>query len=642
MNGKAELKEELINYILMKKYGKKPEDPPVYSNALGRMPKDVFPAGIVDILDSYSISPSREEGVGFLVSLNSLVNRIDSGELKDIIFGMININQVLNRLMKDKKEMEKFPEVCRMYSEQFKANKCLLKDFNTSFNKEQGNLEIDEPSGNVVTRFPPEPNGRLHIGHARAALLNWYFASKGKGKLLVRFDDTNPEKEEERFEKGILEDLKLLGIEEYTLSHTSDYFEKIIDLAFFLIDEGKAYTDNTPQEVMRDERGKGIESRCRNTSAEESRRTFEEMINGKASGYCLRAKIDMSNCNKAMRDPVIFRTNGSPHHRTGDKYKVYPTYDFACPVVDSLEGVTLSLRTNEYRDRNQQYYWFIDNLQLSNRPKIHDFSRLNFENTVLSKRKLKYYVDNGFVSGWDDPRLATVAGIKRLGMSMEVLREYILMQGVSQKTCTISWDKVWAMNKKKIDPVAARYFCVQQRNVVEVSIENMSEYMMEVPKHKKNGNLGVKEVLYSNLMLLSQEDGKVLQDDEEFTLMNWGNAIVKKKTVVDGIVTKMSIVLNLEGDFKQTKNKISWVSKRGSVIVELTEYGNLMNDEDTDDLDMKFNKDSIKKEYCYAESAVVNIKEGDVIQFERNGFYYCDRFLVFNLLPFTKQKRTAN
>lgn len=642
MNGNPELKEELINYILMKKYGKEPSDPPVYSNVLGGMPKEVFPPGMVDILDSYSISPSREEGVGFLVSLNSFVNKIDSGELKDIIFGMININQVLNKLMKDKKEMEKFPEVCRMYSEQFKANKCLLKDFNTIFNKEQGNLEIDGPSGSVVTRFPPEPNGRLHIGHARAALLNWYFANKGRGRLLVRFDDTNPEKEEEEFERGILEDLNLLGIEEYTLSHTSDYFEKIIDLAFFLIDEGKAYADNTPQEVMRDERGKGIESGCRNTSVEESRRIFGEMINGKASGYCLRAKIDMFNCNKAMRDPVIFRMSGSPHHRTGDKYKVYPTYDFACPIVDSLEGVTLSLRTNEYRDRNQQYYWFIENLRLSNRPKIHDFSRLNFENTVLSKRKLKYYVDNGFVSGWDDPRLATVAGIKRLGMSMEVLREYILMQGVSQKTCTISWDKVWAMNKKKIDPVAARYFCVQQRNAVEVSIENMSEYMMEVPKHKKNGNLGVKEVLYSDLVLLSQEDGKVLQDNEEFTLMNWGNAIVKKKTVADGIVKKMDIVLNLEGDFKQTKNKISWVSKRGSVIVELAEYGNLMNDEDTEDLDVKFNKDSVKKEYWYAESAAVNIKEGEVIQFERNGFYYCDGFLVFNLLPFTKQKRTAN
>ncbi|AFM97868.1 tRNA synthetase class I [Encephalitozoon hellem ATCC 50504] len=642
MDGKPELKEELVNYILMKKYGREPADPPVYYNALEKVPKEAFPPGVAGALESYSIGFGREEGIDFLVSLNSLVDKIDSDELKDIIFGMININQVLTKLMKDKKEMEKFPDVCKMYFEQFKANKCLLKDFNAGRNKEQGNLDIDGPSGDVVTRFPPEPNGRLHIGHARAALLNWYFASKGKGKLLVRFDDTNPEKEEEKFERGILEDLNLLGIREYTLSHTSDYFEKIIDLAFFLIDEGKAYTDNTPQEVMRDERGKGIESKCRSTSAEESRRIFKEMIAGKASGYCLRAKIDMSNCNKAMRDPVIFRMNVSPHHRTGDKYKVYPTYDFACPIVDSLEGVTLSLRTNEYRDRNQQYYWFIDNLHLSNRPKIHDFSRLNFENTVLSKRKLKYYVDNGFVSGWSDPRLATVAGIKRLGMSMEVLREYILMQGVSQKTCTISWDKVWAMNKKKMDPVAPRYFCVQQRDVVEVYIQGVSEYVMEVPKHRKNGNLGVKEVFYSNLILLSQEDGKILEESEEFTLMNWGNAIVKKKTVVNGMVTRMEVVLNPEGDFKQTKNKISWVSKRGSVIVELAEYGNLMNDEDTEDLSMKFNKDSVRREYWYAESAVANIKEGEVIQFERNGFYYCDGFLVFNLLPFTKQKRTSN
>ncbi|ADM11114.1 glutamyl tRNA synthetase [Encephalitozoon intestinalis ATCC 50506] len=642
MNRKGEFKEELINYILLKKYGTKPEDPPVYSNALGKISKEIFPAGLMDVLDSYTINPNREEGVNFLLSLNSFISCIDSDELRDILFGMININSTLTKLIKDKKEMEKFPNVCEMYSEQFKANKNLLKEFNTSFKKEQGNLEIDGPSENVITRFPPEPNGRLHIGHARAALLNWYFSSKGNGRLLVRFDDTNPEKEEERFEKGILKDLDLLGIREYTLSHTSDYFEKIIDLAFFLIDEGKAYADNTPQEEMRDERGKGIESKCRNMSTEESKRIFEEMISGEASGYCLRAKIDMSNCNKAMRDPVIFRMNKSPHHRTGDKYKVYPTYDFSCPIVDSLEGVTLSLRANEYRDRNPQYYWFIENLQLSNRPKIHDFSRLNFENTVLSKRKLKYYVDNGFVSGWDDPRLATVAGIRRLGMNMEVLREYILMQGVSQKTCTISWDKVWAMNKKRVDPVAPRYFCVQQRNVVEVSVKNTSEYMMSVPRHKKNGDIGTKEVFYSSLILLSQEDGQILQENEEFTLMNWGNAIVRSKSVQDGIVTKMEIILNPEGDFKQTKNKISWVSKRGSVVVELIEYGSLMTDGDDEDLAARFNTDSIQKEYWYAESAVVDIKEGDVIQFERNGFYYCDGFLVFNLLPFTKQKRTAN
>ncbi|CAD25150.1 GLUTAMYL tRNA SYNTHETASE [Encephalitozoon cuniculi GB-M1] len=642
MDGKSEFKEELINYILLKKYGKGAQDPPVYSNALKKAPQEMFPPGLVDALDSYSINLSRSEGVEFLVLLNSLVNDIRSEEVKDIIFGMINTNQMLTKLMKDKKEVERFPDTCKMYSEQFKANKPLLKEFNAGSRKEQGNLEIGEPSENVVTRFPPEPNGRLHIGHARAALLNWYFASKGNGRLLVRFDDTNPEKEEERFERGILSDLSLLGINEYTLSHTSDYFDKIIDLGVFLIGEGKAYADNTPQEVMRDERGRGVESRCRSMDVEESKRIFKEMARGNASGYCLRAKIDMSSSNKAMRDPVIFRVNESPHHRTGDKYKVYPTYDFACPIVDSLEGITLSLRANEYRDRNQQYYWFIDNLRLRNRPKIHDFSRLNFENTVLSKRKLKYYVDNGFVSGWDDPRLATIAGIKRLGMNMEALREYILMQGVSQKTCTISWDKVWAINRKKIDPVSARYFCVQQRDAVEVSIDNTSEYTMDVPKHKKNGDLGTKEVFYSSQILLSQEDGRVLQDNEEFTLMNWGNAIVKSKTVENGTVTKMEVSLNPDGDFKLTKNKMSWVSKRGSVTVELAEYGNLMNDEDTEDLALRFNRNSVKKEYWYAESAIINVREGEVIQFERNGFYYCDGFLVFNLLPFTKQKRTGN
>lgn len=642
MDEKSESREELINFILRRKYGRAAQDPPVHSGALRAMPGEAFPAGLVDVLDSYSVGMSREEGIAFLMSLDPLVGSIGNDELRDVMFGMINTHPVLAKLVKDKKEMERFAEVCRMYSEQCKANTCLLKEFNAKNRKEQGNLEINAPSERVVTRFPPEPSGRLHIGHARAALLNWYFAHKGNGRLLVRFDDTNPSKEDGEFERGILSDLSMLGIEGYTLSHTSDHFDKIIELAFLLIDEGKAYADNTAQEEMREERGRGVESRCRDTSAERNREVFRDMIEGRALGYCLRAKIDMSNSNKAMRDPVIFRTNEAPHHRTGTRYRVYPTYDFACPIVDSLEGVTLSLRTNEYRDRNQQYYWFIDALRLENRPRIHDFSRLNFENTVLSKRKLKYYVDNGFVCGWDDPRLATVAGIRRLGMSMEALREYILMQGVSQKTCTISWDKVWALNKKRIDPGAPRYFCVRQKDAVEVTIDNTSEYVMDVPRHKKNGALGTKAVLYSDRILLSQEDAQALQDGEEFTLMNWGNGIVKSRTVSGGVVVGMEVALNPGGDFKLTKNKISWVSRRGSVAVELAEYGSLMNDEDTEDLARKFNRDSVSKEYWYAESGIMDVREGEVIQFERCGFYYCDGFLVFNLVPFTKQKRTAN
>ena len=217
-----DFKEELINFTLSRKYNNKSQDPPVYENALANSSSDVFPDGLKDILNGYLVELSKEEGISFLTSLDAFVKKISSEELKDIIFGMINVNQVLTKLIKDKNEMRKFPNVCEMYSEQFKANKDLLKEFNAA------------PTKEIVTRFPPEPSGYLHIGHAKAGLLNWYFSNKGNGKLLVRFDDTNPEKEKCEFEQSIIEDLELLNIKEYSFSHSSDHFDEIIELGFLL------------------------------------------------------------------------------------------------------------------------------------------------------------------------------------------------------------------------------------------------------------------------------------------------------------------------------------------------------------------------------------------------------------------------
>ena len=264
-------------------------------------------------------------------------------------------------------------------------------------------LALQNVEQGVVTRFLPEPSGYLHIGHAKAALLSDYFAREYNGTLLLRLDDTNPDKEKAEFQDAIIEDLALMGIKPDKLSYTSDYFDHLYDIAVKMIKSGDAYTDDTDQETMRNQRWNGLPSERRDRSVEENLRIFEkEMKNGSEEGLknCLRAKLSVDNPNKAMRDPVIYRCNvDTPHHRTGTKWKVYPMYDLACPVVDSLEGVTHALRSTEYTDRNPQYQWFLDTLKLR-KVYMWDFARINFIRTFLSKRKLQKLVDTGKVTGY--------------------------------------------------------------------------------------------------------------------------------------------------------------------------------------------------------------------------------------------------
>ncbi|XP_006108319.1 bifunctional glutamate/proline--tRNA ligase-like [Myotis lucifugus] len=303
--------------------------------------------------------------------------------------------------------------------------------------------------GKVTVRFPPEASGYLHIGHAKAALLNQHYQVNFKGKLIMRFDDTNPEKEKEDFEKVILEDVAMLHIEPDQFTYTSDHFETIMKYAEKLIQEGKAYVDDTPAERMKAEREQRTESKHRNNSVEKNLQMWEEMKKGSPFGQscCLRAKIDMNSNNGCMRDPTLYRCKIQPHPRTGNRYNVYPTYDFACPIVDSIEGVTHALRTTEYHDRDEQFYWIIEALGIR-KPYIWEYSRLNLNNTVLSKRKLTWFVDEGLVDGWDDPRFPTVRGVLRRGMTVEGLKQFIAAQGSSRSVVNMEWDKIWAFNKK--------------------------------------------------------------------------------------------------------------------------------------------------------------------------------------------------
>lgn len=631
-------KEEFINFLMKKKHEIDSQEEPIGLNHI----KNLRFNELDDIKLLYREECSKEEAIELFINLQTILSGIGNAE-QDLLFAILNSNSLTVKLLKDKEEVNKFPSIVEWYKKAFDENKKYLKEFNTPAIKKTVVKKEDKNVKKVVTRFPPEPSGFLHIGHAKAALVNFSLAEKGNGRLILRFDDTNPDKKYEEFEDQIIKDLKELKICDYEISHSSDYFSTIIDKAKFLIKERKAYCDNTDQETMRAQRMDGIESKNRNTEVETNLEIFDRMLRGDAEGYCLRAKIDMKDNNKAMRDPVIFRSTKAKHYRVGDELHAFPTYDFTCPILDSVEGVTLACRSNEYRDRNKQYYWFIENLGLVNKPEIFDFSRLNFENTVLSKRKINELIRLGCVSGWDDPRLATIQGIKRAGMDMVALREYILLQGASHKTSTISWDKVWAMNKKAIDPKSPRFMCVPMLDAVTVTVEGIGKpfpYYESIPLHKKNPDLGKKEVLFDSTLFIAQEDAQAIEENEEFTLMNWGNAILTKKVCESNTVKNLSIKLNLKGDYKKTKNKISWISKMGSVIIKTYEYSNLLKDNDAEDLYEAFNHESISEEFYYAESSLVHHnKEGEHVQFERIGFFYCDKPYIYNLVPFTKQKR---
>ncbi|KAL0487603.1 glutamate tRS [Acrasis kona] len=490
--------------------------------------------------------------------------------------------------------------------------------------------------GKVVTRFPPEASGYLHIGHAKAALMNQYFAEKYNGKLLLRFDDTNPEKEKEAFEQRIIQDLQLLGMkaDKSTWTHTSDYFEKCQELAEQLIEQGKAYVDDTPQEQMKQEKWSMLDGANRNNDVQKNMRMWKEMLQGTDHGKtcALRAKINMQSENGALRDPVLYRCKDQTHPRHGNKYKAYPTYDFACPIVDSIEGVTHALRTSEYNDRNDQFYWVCDALNIR-KPHIWDYSRMNFTYTVMSKRKLTLLVAMGAVDGWDDPRLPTIAGLMRRGLTVEALKQFILSQGASRSISTIEWEALWTVNKKYLDPIVPRYTAVDADRVVVLHLDGVDRVgaVEERPKHAKNASLGNKKVTFSNRLYMDQKDCAQVVDGEEITLMGWGNAIVNKVDKdADGVVKEMRGTLNLKGSVKTTKKKLHWLAvpdDGSSVNVDLTYYDHLLLVKALDpdaEFESQVNFDSKHTKRALGDGNLKSLKRGDKMQLERVGYFVVD------------------
>jgi len=501
--------------------------------------------------------------------------------------------------------------------------------------KDAGSMEIPLPNaehGKVVTRFPPEPSGHLHIGHVKACMLNAHFAEQYEGKMLLRFDDTNPSKEKGEYEDAIKEDLKRLGIVPAQVSHTSDWFAQIQELATTMLKEGLAYIDPSSQEEQQALRMKKQPSPFRDQALDENLRLWEEMKAASEEGLkcCMRAKIDPASNNGSMRDPTIYRCNLTPHHSTGSKYKVYPTYDLACPIVDSLEGVTHALRDRQYSDRDEQFAWFQDNLKLR-KVDIWGFSRINFVKTLLSKRKLQWLIDEKRAQGWDDPRFPTVAGILRRGLTVEGLKTFILSMGASKNSNLMGWDKIWAMNKNVIDLKAGRYIALLASGLVPLKIAGSPSepYAESLFAHPKDESLGKKIRFFGPDLLLQADDAAGLSEGEEVTLMSWGNVILRKVTKdASGAVTGLEADLHLEGSVKTTKKKLTWLADTPDLVdVELTDLDFLLNKdkiEESDDIEQILTQNSWFVDLAKGEAALRQLQKGQVIQVERRGYYICD------------------
>ncbi|NVK44591.1 MAG: glutamine--tRNA ligase/YqeY domain fusion protein [Oceanospirillaceae bacterium] len=368
--------------------------------------------------------------------------------------------------------------------------------------------------GQVITRFPPEPNGYLHIGHAKSICLNFGTAEKYQGTCHLRFDDTNPEKESQEYIDAIAEDVRWLGFKwGGDIRYTSDYFDQLHQWAVYLIEQGRAYVDSLSAHEMREFRGTltepGKNSPYRERSVEENLELFERMRNGEFDeGDCvLRAKIDMAAPNINLRDPVIYRIRKAHHHQSGDKWCIYPSYDFAHGQSDALEGITHSICTLEFEDHRPLYDWFIENLPVPAQPRQYEFARLNLNYTVTSKRKLKLLVEEKHVAGWDDPRMPTISGLRRRGYTPASIRNFCDMIGVTRSNGIVDMGMLEAAVRDDLDANAPRAMCVTRP--LKVTVSNFAEggeEWFELPAHPKDESMGLRKVPFTRNLLIEQED----------------------------------------------------------------------------------------------------------------------------------------
>ena len=510
-------------------------------------------------------------------------------------------------------------------------------------------LETQKYGDKVHTRFPPEPNGYLHIGHAKSICLNFSTAEKYGGQCNLRYDDTNPVKEDVEYVDSIEEDVKWLGFQWDNRLWASDYFDEMYDCALDLIKKGKAYVCDLSADEIRAYRGTlkepGKESPSRNRSVEENLKLFEEMREGKyADGEkVLRAKIDMASPNMNMRDPVIYRIAHISHHNTGDKWCIYPMYDFAHPIEDAIEGITHSICTLEFEDHRPLYDWVLETLgRWEAPPQQIEFARLNLTNTVMSKRYLKAVVDDGTVDGWDDPRMPTIAGIRRRGYTPEAVRDFCERIGVSKANSTVDVGLLEHCVREDLKQKVASRNVVE--NPVKVIITNYPEEQteeMELENNREVPEMGNRTVPFSRELYVDGDDFMEVPIKKYFRLFP-GNEVRFKGAY---FITCNEVVKNEDGSVKEllctydpetrsgsgfegrkVKGTIHWVDAKTAVKIKIRNYDYLMVDDEEGNQVM--NPDSLTESIGYAEPLVAEAKPGERFQFFRKGYYIADSKLT--------------
>ncbi len=507
-------------------------------------------------------------------------------------------------------------------------------------------------SAKIHTRFPPEPNGYLHIGHTKAIWIGYSTAKKYGGLFNLRFDDTNPSKEGDEFVQAIQNDLRWLGVEPDAVCFGSDYFDKCYEFAVKLIKDGKAFVCDLTAEEMREYRGTltspGKESPYRNRTVEENLDLFERMKNGEFpdGSKTLRAKIDMASPNINMRDPAIYRILRAHHHRTGDKWCIYPLYDYAHPIQDALEGITHSLCDIDFENHRPLYEWVVDNIGFELKPKQREFAKLNITYTKIGKRYSKALIEQGIADGWDDPRLPTLCALRRRGYTPSAIFNFVQLSGISKATSLCDYGLLEHCMREELNTTALRKMAVL--DPIEVEITNFDEgevKYFEVSNNPTDENAGTRKVPFTKHLYIEREDFsdnpppkyQRLTIDKEVRFMS--AYVVKCNEAIydeNGNVTKLLCTVDRETagcnppDGRKIKGTIHWVSKEFAKDYEVRLYGSMFNCEDTGVISMDnfkdyLNPDSLKvMKNAKIEESIEGAANGEKFQFVRNGYFCVD------------------